>query len=228
MLPADRPRSHAAIEITVGEVLDAGLIPIVLGGDHSIAERDIRACAQRHGPVGLVHFDTHTDTGTEVFGVEVSHGTPMYRLVRDGHVDPKRYVQIGLRGYWPGEAEFSWQAEQGITAFFMRDVRDLGVDTVVEQAAASVGEGPVFLSVDVDVLDPAFAPGTGTPEPGGMTSLELLRAVRTVASRLQIVGADVVEVIPTAVGSADITALVADRIVREILTGIALRRRQGL
>jgi len=228
VLPADRPRSHAAIEITVGEVLDAGLIPIVLGGDHSIAEPDIRACAQRHGPVGLVHFDTHTDTGTEVFGVEVSHGTPMYRLVRDGHVDPKRYVQIGLRGYWPGEAEFSWQAEQGITAFFMRDVRDLGVDTVVEQAAASVGEGPVFLSVDVDVLDPAFAPGTGTPEPGGMTSLELLRAVRTVASRLQIVGADVVEVIPTAVGSADITALVADRIVREILTGIALRRRQGL
>jgi len=228
VLPADASRSHTAIEMTLGEVLDAGLIPIVLGGDHSIAEPDIRACAQRHGPVGLVHFDTHTDTGTEVFGVEVSHGTPMYRLVRDGRVDPKRYVQIGLRGYWPGEAEFSWQAEQGITAFFMHDVRDLGVDTVVEQAAASVGEGPVFLSVDVDVLDPAFAPGTGTPEPGGMTSLELLRAVRTVASRLQIVGAEVVEVIPTAVGSADITALVADRIVREILTGIALRRRQGL
>jgi len=228
VLPADASRSHTAIEMTLGEVLDAGLIPIVLGGDHSIAEPDIRACAQRHGPVGLVHFDTHTDTGTEVFGVEVSHGTPMYRLVRDGRVDPKRYVQIGLRGYWPGEAEFSWQAEQGITAFFMHDVRDLGVDTVVEQAVASVREGPVFLSVDVDVLDPAFAPGTGTPEPGGMTSVELLKAVRTVASRLQIVGADVVEVIPTAVGSADITALVADRIVREILTGIALRRRQGL
>jgi agmatinase len=228
VLPADASRSHAAIETTLGEVLDAGLIPIVLGGDHSIAEPDIRACAQRHGPVGLVHFDTHTDTGTEVFGVEVSHGTPMYRLVRDGHVDPKRYVQIGLRGYWPGEAEFSWQAEQGITAFFMHDVRDLGVDTVVERAVAGVGEGPVFLSVDVDVLDPAFAPGTGTPEPGGMTSVELLKAVRIVASRLQIVGADVVEVIPTAVGSADITALVADRIVREILTGIALRRRQGL
>jgi agmatinase len=228
VLPADASRSHAAIEMTVGEVLDAGLIPIVLGGDHSIAEPDIRACARRHGPVGLVHFDTHTDTGTEVFGVEVSHGTPMYRLVRDGHVDPKRYAQIGLRGYWPGEAEFSWQAEQGITAFFMHDVRDLGVDTVVERAVSRVGDGPAFLSVDVDVLDPAFAPGTGTPEPGGMTSVELLKAVRAVASRLQIVGADVVEVIPTAVGSADITALVADRIVREILTGIALRRRQGL
>lgn len=225
VLPADPARTHAAIEDTVGEVLDAGLIPIVLGGDHSIAEPDMRACAKRHGAVGLVHFDTHTDTGTEVFGVEVSHGTLMYRLVRDGHVDPKRYVQIGLRGYWPGEQEFGWQAEQGITAFFMHDVRDRGIDAIVEQTIATVGGGPVFLSVDVDVLDPAFAPGTGTPEPGGMTSVELLKAVRVLAERLELVGADVVEVIPTAVGSADITALVADRIVREILTGIALRRR---
>jgi agmatinase len=225
VLPADAAASHAAIEAIVGEVVDAGLIPIILGGDHSIAEPDVRACAARHGPVGLVHFDTHTDTGRVVFGVEVSHGTPMYRLVRDSVVDPKRYVQIGLRGYWPGEAEFAWQAEQGITAFFMHDVRDRGIDDVVARTIEIVGEGPVFLTVDVDVLDPAFAPGTGTPEPGGMTSVELLKAVRIVAERLELVGADVVEVIPTAVGSADITALVAERIVREILTGIALRRR---
>ncbi len=224
VLPADPGRSHAAIEETVGEVLDAGLVPIVLGGDHSIAEPDIRACAARHGPVGLVHFDTHTDTGAEVFGVEVSHGTPMYRLVRDGHVDPARYVQIGLRGYWPGETEFAWQAERGIVSYFMHDVRDLGIREVVARTVERVGAGPVFLSVDVDVLDPAFAPGTGTPEPGGMTSLELLEAVRSVAAGLDLVGADVVEVIPTAVGSADVTALVAERIVREILTGIALGR----
>jgi agmatinase len=226
VLPADPARTHEAIERTVGEVLDAGLLPIVLGGDHSIAEPDIRACARRHGPVALVHFDTHTDTGTEVFGVEVSHGTPMYRLVRDGHVDPGRYVQIGLRGYWPGEREFAWQREQGITSFFMHHVRDLGIDAVVGRAIDVVGEQPAFLSVDVDVLDPAFAPGTGTPEPGGMTSLELLGAVRALADGLELVGADVVEVIPTAVGSADVTALVAERIVREILTGLALRRRR--
>ncbi|HXH97843.1 MAG TPA: agmatinase [Gaiellaceae bacterium] len=226
VLPADPARSHEAIEETVGEVLDAGLIPIVLGGDHSIAEPDIRACARRHGPVGLVHFDTHTDTGTEVFGVEVSHGTPMYRLVRDGHVDPARYVQIGLRGYWPGESEFAWQAERGIVAFFMHDVRDRGIGEIVARTIDRIGAGPVFLSVDVDVLDPAFAPGTGTPEPGGLTSVELLQAVRVVAERLDLVGADVVEVIPTAVGSADVTALVAERVVREILTGIALRRRR--
>ncbi len=225
VLPADPARTHAAIEETVGEVLDAGLLPIVLGGDHSIAEPDIRACARRHGPVGLVHFDTHTDTGREVFGVEVSHGTPMYRLVRDGLVDPRRYVQIGLRGYWPGEAELGWQAEQGIVSHFMHDVRELGIAEVVARTVARVGAGPVFLSVDVDVLDPAFAPGTGTPEPGGMTSGDLLQAARLLAERLELVGAEVVEVIPTAVGSADVTALVADRIVREILTGIALRRR---
>jgi agmatinase len=225
VLPADPVRTHEAIEATVGEVLDAGLVPIVLGGDHSIAEPDIRACARRHGPVGLVHFDTHTDTGTEVFGVELSHGTPMYRLVRDGHVDPRRYVQIGLRGYWPGEKEFAWQAEHGITAFFMHDVRDLGIDEIVRRAVEVVGAGPVFVTVDVDVLDPAFAPGTGTPEPGGLTSVELLKAVREVAMQLEVVGADVVEVIPTAVASTDITALVADRIVRQILNGIALRRR---
>jgi agmatinase len=225
VLPADPARTHASIERLVGEVLDAGVLPVVLGGDHSIAEPDIRACARRAGAVGLVHFDTHTDTGREVFGVEVSHGTPMYRLVRDGHVDPERYVQIGLRGYWPGEAEFHWQAERRIVSFFMHDVRELGIRGVVERTVELVGPGPTFLSVDVDVLDPAFAPGTGTPEPGGLASAELLEAVRTVARRLELVGAEVVEVIPTAVGSADVTALVADRIVREILTGVALRRR---
>ena len=140
-------------------------------------------------------------------------------------VDPRRYVQIGLRGYWPGEAEFAWQAERGITSFFMHDVRELGLREVIERTLGVVGAGPTYVTVDVDVLDPAFAPGTGTPEPGGMTSGDLLWACRTVAEQLEVVGAEVVEVIPTAVGSADITALVAERIVRELLTGIALRRR---
>jgi arginase family enzyme len=171
-----------------------------------------------------VHFDTHTDTGREVFGVERSHGTPMFRLVDAGSVAGSRYAQIGLRGYWPGPDEFGWQREHGIASFFMHDVRELGIRDVVERAVAHVGGGPVYLTVDVDVLDPAFAPGTGTPEPGGMTSVDLLWAVREVAARCELVGADVVEVLPTAVASADITALVADRIVREMLTGLALRR----
>jgi len=225
VVPADPLRTHDAIEETVALVLERGAIPIVLGGDHGIAEPDIRACARRHGPVGLIHFDAHTDTGTEVFGAGRSHGTPMYRLVRDGHVAPRRYVQLGLRGYWPGEREFAWQAQQGITSIFMHEVRDRGIRAVTGGAIEVAGAGPVFVSIDIDALDPGFAPGTGTPEPGGMTSADLLWAVREIASRVELVGAEVVEVIPTAVGSADITALVADRIVRELITGLALRRR---
>jgi agmatinase len=224
VLPADAVRTHAAIESLVGQVVDAGALPVILGGDHSITEPDIRAIATRRGPVGLIHFDTHTDTGQEVFGVELSHGSIMYRLVEQGHVDPSRYVQIGLRGYWPGEKEFSWQRERGITSLFMHDVRDRGIRSVVEEALTIVGDGPVFLSVDVDVLDPVYVPGTGTPEPGGMQSIDLLWACREICSRVRLAGMDVVEVIPTGVGSADITALVADRIVREVLTGVALRR----
>jgi len=224
VIPADPKRSHAAIEALVRQVAKAGTIPIVLGGDHSIAEPDIRAVASVHGPLGLIHFDTHTDTGTEVFGVERSHGTPMYRLVEQGHVDPSRYVQIGLRGYWPGPVELAWQADRGIASFFMHDVRELGIRDVVERTLERVAAGPVFVSVDVDVLDPTFAPGTGTPEPGGMTSADLLWACRTVAAGVQLVGADLVEVIPTEIGSADVTALVAERVVRELLTGIALRQ----
>ena len=225
VIPADPVRSHAAIEATVGQVLAAGVMPVVLGGDHSITEPSVRACAAAHGPVGVVHFDTHTDTGEEVFGVEFSHGTFIRRIVDAGHVDPSRYVQIGLRGYWPGPKEFGWQAERGITSLFMHDVRDLGIREVVRRAVAAVGPGPTYLTVDVDVLDPAFIPGTGTPEPGGMTAVDLLLAVRTVAAELDLVGVDIVEVIPSSVGTDDYSALVADRVIREALTGIALRRR---
>jgi agmatinase len=225
VVPGDPPRSHQAIQTLVGQVLASGAIPIVLGGDHSIAEPDIRACAAARGPVGVVHFDTHTDTGAEVFGVERSHGTFMKQLVDGGHVAGARYAQIGLRGYWPGETEFAWQASHGITSLFAHDVRDLGIREVVSRALDAVGDGPVYLTVDVDVLDPAYLPGgTGTPEPGGLTASELLLAVRLVAAAVDLVGADVVEVIPTAVGSADSAALVAERVVRETLTGVALRR----
>jgi agmatinase len=224
VVPANPGATRAAIERIVGEVLDAGPIPVTLGGDHSITEPCVTAIARRRGPVGLIHFDTHTDTGTEVFGVVVSHGTPMYRLVEAGTVPGSRYAQIGLRGYWPGPAEFGWQRDQGIASFFMHDVRDLGIREVVARALAHVGEGPVYVTVDVDVLDPAFAPGTGTPEPGGMTSVDLLWAVREIGANVDLVGADVVEVLPTAIGSADITALVAERTVRELLTGLAVQR----
>ena len=223
--PADPATSHAAIEAIVGQVLAAGALPVVLGGDHSITEPSLRACATTHGPLGLVHFDTHTDTGETVFGAHFSHGTFIRRLIDAGHLTGGRYAQVGLRGYWPGEPEFTWQAEHGVTSLFMHDVRDLGIREVVTRAIAAVGAGPAYLTVDVDVLDPAFLSGTGTPEPGGMTAIDLLWAVRTVAAELDLVGLDVVEVIPGGLGTDDRSALVAERVVREALTGIALRRR---
>jgi agmatinase len=225
VLPADPVASHAAIERTVGEVLAAGALPLVLGGDHSIVEPEIRAVAAAHGPVGVIHFDAHTDTGAECFGVRLSHGTPFYTLVEEGLVEGRRYVQIGLRGYWPGEETFAWQRGHGITSIFMHDLIARGIADVIAEAVAIAGDGPTFLTVDVDAMDPAFAPGTGTPEPGGMTSTDRLWACREVAARTSLAGADVVEVLPTQIGAADVTALVASRLAHEILTGLGMRRR---
>jgi agmatinase len=225
VVPADPAASHRGIESIVSEVRRSGTIPLILGGDHSITEPCVRGCVSE-GPLGLIHFDAHTDTASELWGVEISHGTPMRRLVEQGHVNARRYAQIGLRGYWPGESEFAWQESVGITSFFMHDVRELGIAAVVERTTEIVGEGPVYLTVDIDSLDPAFAPGTGTPEPGGMNVHELLSACRRVADAAELVGADVVEVLPARSGPVDVTALMAGRIVSEILTGLALRGRR--
>jgi agmatinase len=223
VVPADAARTHEAIELTVGEVVSAGAIPIVLGGDHSIAEPDIRACAARR-TAGTRPLDT---LPTPARRSSASRSRTGRRCTargagahRPGALRPDRPARL-----LAGPTEFAWQEEHGITSFFMQDVRKLGIREVIERTLGVVGGGPTYVTVDVDVLDPAFAPGTGTPEPGGMTSGDLLWACRTVAEQLEVVGAEVVEVIPTAVGSADITALVAERIVRELLTGIALRRR---
>jgi agmatinase len=223
VVPSDPVASHRGIESVVSEVRAAGAIPLTLGGDHSITEPCVRGCASA-GALGLIHFDAHTDTASSLWGVELSHGTPMRRLVEHGHVDGRRYAQVGLRGYWPGEPEFAWQASAGITSFFMHDVRRLGIDAVVERTTEVVGDRPVYLTVDIDALDPSFAPGTGSPEPGGMSVHELLAACRRIAAETELVGADVVEVLPDPRGVVDITALAAGRIASEILTGLALRR----
>jgi agmatinase len=223
VVPSDPVASHRGIESVVSEVRAAGAVPLTLGGDHSITEPCVRGCASA-GPLGVIHFDAHTDTASTLWGVELSHGTPMRHLVEHGHVDGRRYAQVGLRGYWPGEPEFAWQASAGITSFFMHDLRRLGIDAVVERTTEVVGDRPVYLTVDIDALDPSFAPGTGSPEPGGMSVHELLAACRRIATETELVGADVVEVLPDPRGVVDITALAAGRIASEILTGLALRR----
>jgi agmatinase len=225
-VPADPVASHAAIAELAAEVLSAGALPVVLGGDHSIAEATGRAYAAHHGPVGLVHFDAHADTGEAVYGSTFSHGTPMRHLVEQGHVAGDRYVQVGLRGYWPGEEVFAWQREHGIVDIRMHDVRRRGIEDVVAEVVRIVGDAPAFLSVDVDVLEPAVlgSGGTGAPEPGGMATSDLLTACRRIAAEANLAGAEVVEVIPTAIGSGSLAALAANRIVREVLTGLAQRR----
>jgi agmatinase len=223
-VPADLAASHASLHAMLGEIYAAGAISVVLGGDHSLSLPTLRALADRWGPDGysVIHFDTHADTGE--IDVESPHGRPFREAVHVGAMNGANIVQVGLRGAWPFPSDFQWMREAGFRWHTMGDILDRGLATVVRDAIAYARERAprTYLTIDIDVLDPAFAPGTGTPEPGGMTSLDLLWACREVASSVDLAGADLVEVIPSGVGSADITALVAERIVRELLTGIAL------
>jgi agmatinase len=228
MPPDSIERSMAALEAAVAQVATAEAIPVVLGGDHSIAWPDITGVA-RHvgwGRVSVIHFDAHADTGDTQFGSLYGHGTPMRRLIESGAARGDRFLQIGLRGYWPDLPTLAWMAEQGMRSFEMSEIVDRGLDAVLEEAMAIAVDDcdGVFLSVDVDVVDPGSAPGTGTPEPGGLTSRQLLDAVRRIAMTLPLAGMDVVEVSPP-YDHAEVTAYLGNRVVLEALSGVAWRRR---
>ncbi len=230
IVPMHIERSHEAIREKVSEVARLGAIPIVLGGDHSITYPSATAVADAigRGKVGIVHFDAHADTAPDSWGVLLAHGTPMRRLIESGAIPGSSFVQVGLRGYWPPPEVFDWMRQQGMRWHLMAEIEERGFDVVLEQAIAEALDGPeaIYLSVDVDVLDPAFAPGTGTPEPGGLTARELLRAVRHVAGGTNLVGMDVVEVAPAYDGPGAITAEVAHRVVLEALSALAHKRAQ--
>lgn len=225
--PARPEASHEAIRETVAAVCAAGALPMVVGGDHAISLPVVTALSQAAGgPVGVVHLDAHTDTGEQVFGAALSHGTIYRRLVENGAVDGARYHQIGLRGYWPGPAEFAWQASRGITHHTADDVAARGIGAVLDDViGALAGDGPVHLSVDIDVIEPGLiGNGTGTPEPGGLSTREVLHAVARIAEAVDLVGFDLVEIAPRLIGTADTAALVGDRILREVLHGLAAGR----
>ena len=179
--------------------------------------------------MSVVHFDAHADTGDTQFGSLYGHGTPMRRLIESGATRGDRFLQIGLRGYWPEPPTLEWMAEQGMRCFEMSEIGERGLDAVLDEAFATATDGcdAVWLSIDVDVVDPGMAPGTGTPEPGGLTARELLDAVRRCALELPVAGFDVVEVAPPYDGPGDITVMLANRIVLEALSGIAHRRHGG-
>ncbi len=230
MPPGEVEKSLGALADAVTTVSAAGAIPLVLGGDHSIALPDVTGVARTvgWGRVSVVHFDAHADTGDTQFGSLYGHGQPMRRLVESGAVRGDRFLQIGLRGYWPEPEVLAWMAEQGFRSYEMSEVVARGVDTCLSEAFAIATDDcdGVFLSVDIDVVDPGMAPGTGTPEPGGLTGRQLLDAVRRCALELPVVGLDVVEVSPP-YDNADVTVMLANRVVLEALSGICARRKNA-
>lgn len=230
MYSGDVERSVRDLQEAVHAVARTGTIPLMLGGDHTIAWPDAAGVAQHLGPgrVSMIHFDAHADTGDIDFGSLFGHGTPMRRLIESGALRGDRFLQMGLRGYWPGPETLAWMAEQGMRSYEMTEIVARGLTECLGEAftiAVDDCDG-VFLSVDIDVCDPGHAPGTGTPEPGGLTARQLLDAVRRIAYELPLVGVDVVEVSPP-YDHAEITSFLANRVVLEVLSGIARRRRDA-
>jgi len=228
MPSGDTMLSLQRLEDAVATIASASKLPIVLGGDHTIALPDVTGVARHHGfgNVSVIHFDAHADTGDIQLGLLYGHGTPMRRLIESGACRGDKFLQVGLRGYWPEPATLAWMAEQQMRSFEMTEITSRGLDAVLDEAFERATDGcdAVFLSVDVDVVDPGSAPGTGTPEPGGLTSRELLDAVRRIAMELPLAGMDIVEVSPP-YDTAEVTAYLANRVVLEALSGIAWRRR---
>jgi agmatinase len=224
-------RSCQAIEEAVATITANGAIPLILGGDHTITWPDVTGVARHHGfgRVSIIHFDAHADTGNIDFGSLYGHGQPMRRLIESGAARGDRFLQLGLRGYWPEPETLDWMADQHMTSFHMSEIVARGLDTVLDQAFALALDDcdGVFLSVDIDVCDPGHAPGTGTPEPGGLTGRQLLDAVSRICHELPVVGMDIVEVSPP-YDHADITALLGNRVVLEALAGMARRRKDAV
>ena len=228
MPPSDLADSLNRLEKATEKLTKAGVIPLILGGDHSIASADVKGIANilGHGKVSMIHFDAHADTGTDQWGSLVGHGVPMRRLIESGAVRGDKFLQLGLRGYWPDNETLNWMRDQKMRSYEMTEIHHRGMDVVLNETFKVLTQDcvGVFLSIDIDVVDPGMAPGTGTPEPGGMTSRELIEAVRRICTELPIVGVDIVEVSP-AYDHAEITSLLANRLVLEALSSIALRKK---
>lgn len=231
MPPSEMIRSLRALQDAIEQLAGDGKIPVVLGGDHTIAMADITGLAEHYGygRISVIHFDAHADTGDLQFGSLYGHGLPMRRVIESGAVPGHKFFQVGLRGYWPEPPELAWMAEQGMRGYEMAEIRRRGLDEVMAEVIEKANHDVdgVFLSVDIDVVDPGMAPGTGTPEPGGMTGRELLDAVRAIGRDTNLVGLEIVEVAP-AYDHADVTAMLGNRVVLETLGGIARRRKDAV
>jgi len=217
-------RQIAAVQIEGGE----HVIPIIIGGDHSLMYSDVAGLADVYGKgnVGVVHFDAHYDATKAMFGHLISHGQPVYRLIEEGHVPGRNFIQVGLRGYYPNAESFEWMREQGFRYHTMAEVERRGWEPVMEDIIREANDGPeyIFISFDIDVMDPAYTPGTGTPEPNGLTPRETFPLIRRLCAESNVVGFELVELLPYRVPGYE-TTLNSERIVRECLVGIAMRKK---
>jgi agmatinase len=225
--PFDIEASHDEIHKRVREIVDTGAFPIILGGDHSLMRPDGMAMADVYGKgnVGIIHFDAHYDASDNHFGHNITHGTPVRRLIEDGHVDGRNFIQVGLRGWAPWEEDAEWMREKGIHSHYMAEVERDGFEVVMERAIKEATDGAdyLYISFDIDSLDPAYAPGTGTPEPGGLTTREAFPMVRRLCAETNVVGLELVEVAP-GWDPGYTTALNGLRVIQEAITGMAMRK----
>ncbi|MBJ3764597.1 agmatinase [Maribius pontilimi] len=213
--PFDLLDSVARIESAYDAILAHDAIPLGLGGDHTLALPCLRAIARKHGPVGLIHVDAHADINPNMFGREIAHGTPFRRAVDEGLLDCERVIQIGLRGTGYSDADFDWPRDQGFRVVQAEECWHKSLTPLMKEVRAQMGDGPVYMSFDIDSLDPAFAPGTGTLEIGGLTTHQALEIIRG-ADGLNLVGCDLVEVSPP-YDFEGTTALIAANLLYEML-----------
>lgn len=223
VIPHSIHRSYAIIAAAVEDLLRRGIVPIGLGGDHSVTLATLRAACKVHGPLALIHLDSHTDTWDTYYGEKYWHGSPFIRAAEEGLVDPAKVFQIGIRGTLNHPGDLKASLDLGYNLITMQELRKRGMAAVVAQVKERIGQSPCFLSFDIDFVDPAFAPGTGTPEVGGYTAYETLELVRSLTG-LNYVGFDVVEVLPS-YDPAQVTALLAATLVHEFASHVALNLR---
>ncbi|AXG80865.1 agmatinase [Streptomyces paludis] len=221
--PFDINEAVETIEHAAGELIATGARPVTIGGDHTIALPLLRALSREHGPIAVLHFDAHLDTWDTYFGAEYTHGTPFRRAVEEGIVDTEALSHVGTRGPLYGKKDLEEDRRLGFGIITSSDVMRRGVDETVDALRQRVGDRPFYVSIDIDVLDPAHAPGTGTPEAGGLTSRELLEILRGLAGT-RLVGADVVEVAP-AYDHAEITSVAASHVAYDLISLLALTQR---
>jgi agmatinase len=221
--PGDTEGTYSRIESGLAPLVEAGVFTLVLGGDHSITLAELRALARRHGPLALVHLDAHTDTWEEYFGQRYFHGTPFKRAVEEGLIEPKASLQAGMRGSLYAASDLDDARSLGFAVVPSEELRALGPAAYARAVHERVGDRPAFFSFDIDFLDPAFAPGTGTPEVAGFSTAEALAFLRALRG-LRLVGCDVVEVSPPYDGTGQPTALAAANVALDLLALHALSR----